>query len=389
VIVVPRSRCIGAAIVGAVCLALAVLVGVTQPATFFQAYLFSYSFWIGLSLGCLGLAFIQFLTGGAWGLIARRIFEAGATCLPLLVVLFVPVLLGMRVLYPWTDQQAVAADPVLQHKVIYLNEPFFVARAVVYLASWLILSWILRRWSIRHDTATDPLLLPRLQRLSIVGLLILPVTASFAAIDWLMSLEPNWFSTMYPVTVCVGDLLLALAFTVLLVALLSRSEPLAALVSPQRLNDFGSLLLAFVMLWAYVTYFQYMLIWAGNLREEITWFVRRAENQWEPVAWSLAGVGFLVPFWLLLFRGLKRNRRWLGSIAGLLIVAQMYAVYWLIEPAFAPLGPSVNLLQLLLWLGIGGLWLALFGWSLSSAPLIPRNDPRVLPALEATAHARA
>jgi hypothetical protein len=285
--------------------------------------------------------------------------------------------------YGWTHADAAAADPTLTLRAVYLNVPFFVARAVGYFIAWNAIALLLARWSSLQDRTADPRVLRRLQRLSIVGLLVLPLTASFAAIDWWMSLEPDWVSTVYPGLVCMSDLLLALAFAVVLIAGLGRRTPLTAVLTPSRLNDLGSLLLAFLMLWAYLMYFQYMLIWAGNLPDEIAWYVRRAEGGWEPLAWTLAGVGFLAPFWLLLFRPLKRSPRWLGSIAALLLVMQVVAVYWLVEPAFAPDGPVLDMLQPLLWVALGGLWLGAFAWRLGNLPLLPPNDPRLAPALEA------
>jgi hypothetical protein len=379
----PSRLLLAVGAVGVVALAISVGLGLADPARFFRDYLVAYTFWLGLALGCLGVALVQFLTGGVWGLLTRRIFEAGAATLPVLAVLFVPVLLGLPSLYVWTHTEAVAVDPNLAHKAIYLNVPFFVGRAIVYFAAWIGIALLLTRWSRLQDRTTDPYILRRLQRLSIVGLLVLALTVSFAAIDWWMSLEPDWVSTLYPGLMCMSDLLLALAFAVLLIAGPGRRGPLAAVLTPGRLNDLGSLLLAFLMLWAYLMYFQYMLIWAGNLPSEISWYVRRAEGGWEPLAWFVAGVGFLAPFWLLLFRPLKRSGRWLGAIAGLLVVMQVVAEYWLVEPAFAPDGPVFDLLQPLLGIALGAVWLSVFAWRLRTAPLLPPNDPRLLPAMEA------
>jgi hypothetical protein len=387
-----RSRRLtaGALGVGLVCLLVAAIGALGDTQGFFQAYLVAYTFWLSLALGCLGLVFIQFLTGGLWGLAIRRFMEAGAATLPLLAVLFVPLLFGLPSLYVWTHPEAVQADPTLQHKSLYLNVPFFVARAVVYFVAWIVLARQLHISSRQQDATPDPLVLKKLQRLSIVGLLVLGLTASFAAIDWWMSLEPEWFSTMYPPMLCMGDLLLAMAFAVLLVTLFGGTEPLDEMATPKLLNDLGSLLLAFLMLWAYMTYFQYMLVWAGNLKDEITWYVRRAEGGWMPIAWTLAIVGFLGPFWLLLFRGLKRRRRSLGTLAGLILVMQLIVVYWIVEPAFAPNGPLLDWRLPLLLAGIGGVWLAVFGWRLGAAPVLAPNDPRLSPAMErAGAHATA
>jgi hypothetical protein len=384
---VSRSR-LGLLVLGVLCAGLAVLLGLADMARFFQAYLIAYSLWLALALGCLGLAMIQFLTGGRWGLVTRRISEAGGATLPLLAVLFVPVLIGLPTLYEWTHPEAVAASAILEHKQLYLNVPFFIVRAVIYFATWLVLALLLRRWSLQQDSDPDLHVVRRLQRLSVIGLLVLPVTYSFAAIDWWMSLEPEWFSTMYPPLVCMVALLIALASSVLLIAMLGGRPPLDSVVDPNLLNDLGSLLLAFLMLWAYMMFFQYMLIWAGNLTDEITWYTRRAEGDWMPVAWGLAGVGFLVPFWLLLFRPLKRKPRTLGAIAALVLLTQVVDVYWFIQPSFAPNGPRLSLLDPLLVVGLGSLWLLVFGWRWTAAPLIPVNDPRVESAME-QAHATA
>ncbi|MDQ6675168.1 MAG: hypothetical protein M3069_31280 [Chloroflexota bacterium] len=344
-----RAR-VGLGLGGGVCLAVAAVGGLANPARFFQGYLIGYTFWVGLALGCLGLALIHVLTGGRWGLATRRIFESGAATLPVLALLFLPILAGLPSLYPWTATS--------DSKSLYLNVPFFGVRAVLYFGVWIGISRLPRRWSV-------------------VGLMALGLTASFAAIDWWMSLEPAWFSTMYPPMICIGEVLVAMASAVLLVTLTQKH------VAPGLLNDLGSLLLAFVMLWAYMTFFQYMLIWSGNLKGEITWYVRRTTQGWEPVAWSVAGVGFVLPFSLLLFRGLKRDPRWLAAIAGLLVCARMLEVYWLIEPAFAPSGPVLDWMWPLVGLGIGGIWMALFTWRLAAAPIAAADDAGVLDRAEA------
>jgi hypothetical protein len=379
----PRRVWLPAAGVGVVGLALTVLVGLGNADGFFHAYLLGYTFWLGLGLGSLGVALVQFLTGGNWGLATRRVFEAGAATLPLMAALFVPLLLGLPRLYAWARPEAVAADAVLQHKAVYLNVPFFVARTVVYLVSWVVLALLLRRWSAGQDRTDDPAVLRRLQRLSIVGALVLGLTVSFAAIDWLMSLDAAWFSTMYPPMVAMGFLLLALAFGIVVVAVLAPASTLGELLTPQLYNDLGSLLLAFLMLWAYLAYFQYLLIWSGNLSDEIPWYLERIAGGWLPVAVVIGAVGFLLPWYLLLFRPLKRNRRTLAAIAGLLIATRLLDVFWLVQPPFEPGGPSVDWLDVFAVIGFGGVWLAVFWWQLAARPLLPANDPRLGAALEA------
>jgi hypothetical protein len=350
---------------------------------FFRSYLFAYAFWLSLGLGSLGIMFIQFLTGGVWGLATRRIFEAGSATLPLLALLFLPILFGLPSLYAWARPEVVATEAVLQHKSIYLNVPFFVVRAFLYLAAWVALAYVLLRWSAAHDRDSAPWLLRRLQHLSIVGALVLGLTATFAAIDWLMSLDALWFSTMYPPMVAMSDLLLALAFGIFVVARLAPSTELGTMLTPRVYNDLGSLLLAFLMLWAYMAYFQYLLIWAGNLSDEIPWYLSRIDGGWLIVAIGIASFGFLVPFSFLLFRPLKRNPRSLARIALLLMVMRLLDVFWMVRPPFSPGGPSVSWIDLATLVGIGGLWLAVFLWRLASQPVLPRYDPRLDRALEA------
>ncbi len=382
-LIAPRRAIIGAAALGVVGLLASVLGARAFGADrFFSAYLTAYAFWLGLGLGSLGIAFVQFLTGGIWGLVTRRVFEAGAATLPALAVLFVPVVLGMTSLYAWTDPSAVASEPVLQHNAIYLNVPFFVGRAIVYLLVWIVLASLLRRWSAIQDRVADPWVLRRLQRLSIVGALVLGLTVTFAAIDWLMSVDATWFSTMYPPMVGMGALLLALAFAIVVLARVVPRTSLAEVTAPQTYNDLGSLLLAFLMLWAYLAYFQYLLIWAGNLSDEIPWYLERIDGGWLVVAVVNVLFGFLVPFWFLLFRPLKRNPRSLARIALLLVVMRFVDVYWTVAPGFHAGGPSITWLDAATLLGVGGIWIAVFFWQLQSHPLLPLRDPRLARALE-------
>jgi hypothetical protein len=379
-----RTVVLGAAAVGVIALALLVIGGVlTNRTGFFRAYLFGYTFWLGLGLGSLGVLLVQYLTGGHWGLVTRRFFEAGTATLPLMAVLFIPVLFGLPELYAWARPSDVASDAVLQHKSLYLNVPFFIVRAVVYVIAWVVIGHTMRRWSVLEDQTGDPSLLRRLQRASIVGAVILGFTVSFAAIDWLMSLDADWYSTMYPPMVAMSFMLLALASATVLAALHGPRSALAELLNPQVFNDMGSLLLAFTMLWGYLEYFQYLLIWAGNLSDEIPWYVSRSEGGWLPVAWGVALIGFLLPWYLLLFRPLKRNPKTLAAIAGLLVVMQVVNVFWMVEPPFEPSGPFVDWLDVFSIVGFGGVWLAVFAWQLAARPLVPANDPRLQPALEA------
>lgn len=350
--------------------------------TLFRAYLFAWTVWAGLGIGCMGVLFVQFLTGGNWGLATRRIFEAAVATVPVMAVLFVPLLVGTGSLYAWARPEDVSADPILQHRAIYLNMPFFVARTVLYLVIWTVLALLARRWS--ADREADSVgTLRRLQKLSIVGVLVLGLTVSLAAIDWLMSLDADWYSTMYPPLVAMGFLLSALAFGIVVLVRMAPGSELVDVDSPRVRNDLGSLLLAFVMLWAYMQYFQYMLIWAGNLSDEIPFYLRRTVGGWEPVAIGVAVLGFFVPFWFLLFRAIKRNPRTLASVAVLVLLMRVVDVYWLVAPPFLPAGPAPNVADLLALVVLGAIWLGVFGWQVRRRPLLPRNDLRLVGSVEA------
>jgi hypothetical protein len=375
--VLPVSLIVG--LIGAVVL---VVGWVVDPLQFFRSYLWAYAFWLGLPVGSLGILMIQYLTGGVWGLAARRVAEAGAATLAPMAVLFLPLFAGLTQLYPWTQPSVVAADEALGQKAAYLNVPFFVGRTVLYFLVWVALAYFLLRWSAEQDRTGDERLLLRLRHLSAGGVVALGVTVSFAAIDWLMSLEPTWYSTVYGARVGAGMLLTAFALTIVVLVVLASREPLANVASAQLFNDFGSLLLAFLMLWAYMTYFELTLIWAGNLGEEISWYLRRLYGPWEPVAYFVGIGAFAVPFVLLLFRPLKRNRRTLGAVASFLFLTRVVDVFGLVAPAFYQSGPLVHWLDPVALVGLGGLWLAAFAHQLAARPLLALNDPRLAVRLE-------
>ncbi|MBV9577339.1 MAG: hypothetical protein JO057_01980, partial [Chloroflexi bacterium] len=244
---IARRWTLTALVVGVLGLVATLALGYDNAENFFRAYLFGYTFWVGLALGSIGVLLTQFLTGGKWGLATRRVFEAGTATLPLMAVLFVPILFGLPYLYAWARPDAVAADAVLQHKAVYLNVPFFIIRSAVYLVTWVVLGYLIRRWSLAQDRGDDPLILRRLQRLSVVAAIILGFTVTFAAIDWLMSLDADWYSTMYPPMVAMGDMLLALALGTAFLALFGARTSLDRMLTPELFNDLGSLLLAFIM----------------------------------------------------------------------------------------------------------------------------------------------
>ncbi len=359
---------------------LALAVGlVLDRAQFFRSYLFAFVFWLGIAVGCLGLAMLNQLTGGLWGIVPRRLHEAAARTIPFMGLAFVPVVLGIRSLYVWAGPEA-ASDANIQSKAVYLSVPFFVARAVFYFLAWSLLASLLSRWSLRQDQQADPARAERLQGLSGIGLVLLSLTTTFAAFDWGMSLAPHWFSTMYGVLYIVGWTLSALAFTIVVMALLSSEPPFDAAVAPITFQDLGKLLLTFTMLWAYVNFSQFLIIWSGNLTSETPFYVRRLQGGWAPIAVVLLLFHFALPFALLLSRSLKRSARALAAVALLMLVVRLLDHFWLVGPDLIGRGGlavplRVHWMDLAATLGIGGLWLALFAWQARTRPALPLGDP--------------
>jgi hypothetical protein len=355
---------------------------------FFRSYLFGWLFWVGIGVGCLGLAMLNHLTGGLWGLVPRRFHEAAARTLPAMALLFVPVLLGASSLYTWAKPEAVAADELLQKKALYLNLPFFAARALVYFAVWWLLAWLVSSWSRRQDGGADPARAARLRGLSAVGLVLLSLTTTFAAVDWGMSLAPHWFSTIYGVLFIVGWTLSALSFTIVLMACLAGEEPFTRALQPVTVHDLGKLLLAFTMLWGYVNLSQFLIIWSGNISEETPFYLQRLQGGWQVVAALLLVFHFALPFALLLSRPLKRNARTLGSVAALMLLMQLIDLFWLIGPDLVGHGHQdvplrVHWMDLAAALGLGGLWLHLFARQARTAPVLPEGEPEVRALLAA------
>jgi hypothetical protein len=314
------------------------------------------------------------LTGGAWGFLIRRVLEAGMRTLPLLAVLFIPVALGVRYLYVWARPEAVAADANLQHKQIYLNVPFFVARAVLFFAAWITVAYFLSSWSREQDRSGNPQLPRKFRLLSAPGLVVYGVGITFGAIDWVMSLQPAFRSTVFGPHFATGQLLSGMAFAILVLAWLVARPPVAGVISPDTLNDLGNLLFTFLVLWVYLTFVQFMLIWIANLPEEVLWYLPRVRGGWEWVAWVLFIFHFVLPFFLLLMRDVKRNVLSLARVAGLLLFMQLVFLYYQVLPAIPGTSLGEHWMDVPMPLGLGGVWLAFFLWQLQRSPVLPEHD---------------
>ncbi len=329
---------------------------------------------------------MQYLTGGAWGIAIRRELEAAARTLPLLRPAFLPIAFGMHRLYEWTHADVVAKDELLQKKVAYLNMPFFLVRAAVAFAVWMLIAHFLAGG---RGSRTPPPSTGRSTASSSSsragGLVLYALTVTLTSVDWVMSLEPHWYSTMYGVIFMVNQALGALALAAFAVLRLSRLEPVRTFLGGRHLHDLGKMMFAFVMIWAYINFSQYLIVWSGNLPEEIPWYLARFRGGWGALGLAILLFHFVLPFLLLLSRQANRNPRTLAGAAGLLVFMRFLDVAWLVLPAFSAGGFRIHWLDLTLPIGLGGVWLALYANNLAARPLLPVHDPGFE---EALAHGR-
>lgn len=367
---------------GVVALALCGVGALFDPQQFLRSYLVGFLFWFGIALGCLAVLMIHHVAGGAWGASVRRLLEAAAGTVPWLALLFVPIALGVRQLFEWADPAEVQSDPVLQAKAIYLNVPFFLGRAALYFAVWATVAFFLERWSDDEDRSADPAVTRRLELLSRGGLVLYGLTISFAAVDWVMSLEPHWFSTIFGLLLMGGQGVAAFAFVIPMAALLVRQRPIDRLIGEDQFSDLGSLMFAFVMIWAYLSFSQLLIIWSGNLPEEISWYIRRSQGGWRAIGYLLIAMHFVVPFVALLSRKLKRRARSLALVACWLILARWIDVFWLVEPNFERAGLAIHWMDVLAPIAIGGIWMWVFLGRLARRPVVAVGDP-MLPEIAA------
>ena len=358
----------------------------TNAPHFWQSYLFAFIFWAGLTLGCLGVFFLHNVVGGNWGVAVRRLVEAGLQTLPLLVLFAIPIFFALGTLYKWTDAGYRAEHFAVGHKAAYLNPTWFIIRTLLYFAIWGFSGYRILAMANEHDRTGNPALFKRIKARSAPALLVFVLTTTLAFIDWIMSLEPDWYSTIYGWMYTVGQVLLTLSFLVAVLVLLSKREPFASFLTRQHYHDIGNLMLAFTMLWAYMSFAQFLIIWAENLPDEIPWYVRRFSGGWAYIAWTIAIFHFFVPFFLLLLRFVKKNPTRIRTLAVWIIIMHILDVFWIVEPAFRQRGLELYWTDLVTWIGLGGIWLAVFVWNLKSRPLLPSRDPRDTYSLLVTAH---
>lgn len=356
-----QRKAIAVAGIGVACSGVAAILDLQQ---FLHFYLIGFLFWWSVTMGCLGLLMLYYLVGGRWGAAVQPLVECAALTSPLIALLFLPVAASLERLYPWTGAGVVSAQ-----KALYLNPAFFCGRAAGYFLAWSALAWLLRRRA--SDTSVNR---PRWrQLLSAGGLVVLVLTVTFAAIDWAMSLDPAWYSSIYGALMAVGGALAGMALVTMMAAALQWSQRNGALIFPeQTLGDLGTLLLAFLMLWAYFGFSQFLIIWSGNLPEDNFWYVDRLRGGWQWLALSVVVLQLAVAFFMLLSREGKQSPSKLAGIATLIFIMQYVYLLWTVSPSLHPRQFFVDWADIVVPVAIGGVWVSLFLW------LVQRSVPQLV-----------
>jgi len=377
----------GAGIVGVIGLAAGALFGYQAHdwGVFFRSYLLNYCFVLTLALGALFFVMLQHLTRAGWSVAVRRLAELVTGTLPVLAVLFIPLvvpaLLGLADVYPWANAERVAHDELLQHKRPFLNPPFWLVRCAGYFVIWTLLARFFFRTSQAQDTSGDVGLTERMQWWSAPGMLLYGVTVTFFSVDVLMSLNPTWYSTIWGVYFFSGSLVGFFSLLAIMRYCVQRSGRLTRAITTEHYHDLGKLVFAFVVFWAYIAFSQYMLIWYANIPEETAWFhPRQGDTWWRGVSLLLLGGHFVAPFLALISRYLKRRPLALVLAAVWLLAMHWLDLYYIVTPrpqgTPQPASP-LHASDLALLVGMTGI----FTWALvrpmARVTLIPQRDPRL------------
>jgi hypothetical protein len=383
-----RTIALGAGGIGTVVLLAAALISPEMREQALRSWLLGYIFWCGIGIGSLGILLLGYITGGAWAVTIRRIVEASSRTLPLLILLFIPIALGAGSLYEWTHPNP--DDEILKHRAPYLNMTTWLLRAALYFGLWAVMMVLLNKWSDEMDKTGDWSLLEKATRFSGPTMVFFVLVVTFAAIDWVMTMDPHFFSTIWGFLFVAGWGLSSFAFTIAILAWLSDRAPMDRIVGKRHFHDLGKLQLALVMVWAYFNFSQFLIIWSGNIPEETFWYIDRMKGGWGVMGVLLIVFHFAFPFLVLLSRDVKRNARWLTMIAGFILLMRLVDLYYLIGPSprVTPHGAKYSLSQAISWMdfvapiAVGGLWLWYFFGELQKRPLVSVNDPFLENAVE-------
>ncbi len=380
-------------VVGGLGLILCVAGFFASRAQFFQSYLFAFLYWAGFALGGLGVLLLNNVVGGKWGVTIRRLLEAKMRTLPVVFLLFLPLLIGMGYLYPWVGnavhfpaEVSEEAHRILQHKSPYLNVPFFIVRVLIYFAIWLFWGFRVQRMTDQQDQTGDPTIPVRLRQFSAPGLLIFVLTGTFAYVDWLLSTDAEFYSTVYGALLLIGDVLQTFALSIVVLILTSRGDRFGGRINSKLLHDLGNLMFAFTIFWTYLSASQLIIIWPADLPQEIGWYLLRTRGFWKVITWALGFTMFAIPFLALLSQARKQNPKRLIRVAIWLLCARVIDLFWIVEPTFRNKGFALYWTDFAAFIGVGGIWLYAYLGQLRRRPLLPLHDPRIaepLPELAA------
>jgi hypothetical protein len=370
-----------ALLIGGIASILSIIGAVLNPVQAMHSYLIGFMLILGLTFGPLAMLMVWHLTGGGWGVGIRRIFEAAAASLPLTALAFIPMLFGLSANYPWARPEVLAHDEHIAHlaKAFY-GMPFFIGRAVIIFAAMGLLTWRLLHWSDMQNRPGDDVQ-RHLRALSGGGLVVYFWAVSFGVIDWVMSAASSWVSSIYPFIFAVGEGMVGMAFTILVARALKNHGEMFRVLRQKDFHDYGKYLLMFIMLWGWFSYSQWLLIWSGNLPEEISFYLARSRGGWQYATWALCIGHFAIPFALLLSRSIKKSDR-LMYVACWLILMRFWGLYWNIEPNYSPGHFAFSWMDAVIPIALAGLWVAFFFWNLRRRPLVAAYDPHVLQLLE-------
>jgi hypothetical protein len=372
-------------VIGAVCALLGILacaiLGAANPKQFFFSWLVSFLFFLSLALGALFFVLIQYAAQGGWGIVLRRIGETVFTTIPVMAALFLPVVLGLHHLFEWSHAEVVANDALLRWKAPYLNVPFFLIRAVLFFGIWSFIALLYYRGSRGQDVTGDPAVSARLRRFAGPAIIVLALTQTFASVDWIMSLTPHWYSTMFGVYFFAGSFVGFIALLSVVAVAMRRAGLLDTVISAEHLQDVGKLLFAFMVFWTYIAFSQFFLVWYANLPEEAVWYRARMEGSWLTVSVFLAAGHFVAPFFYLMGRAVKRRPSTLAIGGAWLLGMHFVDLYWQVMPTLHPEGLRPSLLDVAAFLAVGGCFVAAAGWLMRRQALVPLRDPRLAESL--------
>lgn len=349
---------------------------------FFPSYLVAFFFGTGIAMGAALFTMIQHLTGSAWSVPLRRLMENVMMSMPVLALLFLPVAFGLHELYEWSHPGIMETDALLKKKEAYLNPTAFYIRAVIYFLIWSFWAWRLSSWSRAQDESKDLNLTFKSERLSAPGMLLFFLSASLASVDWIMSLQPHWFSTIFGVYCLAGGMWAFFAILTFTLLRFRANGILANSVTVEHYHDMGKWMFALTVFWAYVAFSQYMLIWYANMPEETIFFKVRRTGSWETVSGILLFGHFAATFLILLARASKRNLNVLRFVTVWILCMHYIDVYWLVMPNFAKAGVAPHWMDAACFIAVMSTLALGFWWRLKSAPIVAVGDPRLQKGLE-------